>query len=271
VPWEPDSQSPQRSKLVAWVASPDKLWGNPNALRVRQSPLSGDPPAALVSPGPSVGKPSSRTGSLRERPSPTAGNPLRLRSAPYACGTATPIGASCTPVPWLGGNPTASRHNGGNPNARCLRRETRLQHWLRKALLWAGGWLHNALNPTPFGYACGTPRANASRLGRETLSEVATTRGTRARHNSWQRWSHQIPLSGNPHQVLAPSGFTSRLRRETRLQRWIHRKAQLLAALDSPQGAALGTEVAHERNPTKSAGLTRCLGRETVIKHWTHR
>ncbi|QDL15330.1 hypothetical protein DP113_14595 [Brasilonema octagenarum UFV-E1] len=94
-----------------------------------------------------------------------------MRSAPYACGTATPIGASC----------------------------------------------HNALNPTPFGFA--------SRLRRETLL---------------QRWSHQIPLSGNPHQVLAPSGFTSRLRRETRLQRWIHRKAQLLAALDSPQGAALG-------------------------------
>ncbi|QDL13284.1 hypothetical protein DP113_02430 [Brasilonema octagenarum UFV-E1] len=92
-----------------------------------------------------------------------------MRSAPYACGTATPIGASC----------------------------------------------HNALNPTPFGFA--------SRLRRETLL---------------QRWSHQIPLSGNPHQVLAPSGFTSRLRRETRLQRWIHRKAQLLAALDSPQGAA---------------------------------
>ncbi|MBW4629834.1 MAG: hypothetical protein KME49_31070 [Brasilonema octagenarum HA4186-MV1] len=58
--------------------------------------------------------------------------------------------------------------------------------------------------PTPFGYACGTPRANASRLGRETLSEVATTRGTRARHFSLQRWSHQIPLSGNTHQVLAP-------------------------------------------------------------------
>ncbi|QDL07415.1 hypothetical protein DP113_05405 [Brasilonema octagenarum UFV-E1] len=134
VPWEPDSQSPQRSKLVAWVASPDKLWGNPNALQVRQSPTEVDPPAALVSPGPSVGKPSSRTGSLRERPSPTAGNPLGLRSAPYACGTATPIGASCTPVPWLGGNPTASRHNGGNP---------------RKALLSARGWLHNALNPTP--------------------------------------------------------------------------------------------------------------------------
>jgi hypothetical protein len=32
---------------------------------------------------------------------PTEGDPLRLRSAPYACGTATPIGASC--------------HNGGNP------------------------------------------------------------------------------------------------------------------------------------------------------------
>jgi hypothetical protein len=90
----------------------------------------------------------------------------------------------------------------------------------------ARGWLHNALNPTPFGFA--------SRLCRES------------RHS---RWSHQIPLSGNPHQVLAPSGFTSRLRRETRLQRWIHRKAQLLAALDSPQGAALGTEVAHEGNP----------------------
>ncbi|QDL11848.1 hypothetical protein DP114_31650 [Brasilonema sennae CENA114] len=43
---------------------------------------------------------------------PRSGNPLGLRSAPYACGTATPIGASCTPVPWLGGNPTASRHNG---------------------------------------------------------------------------------------------------------------------------------------------------------------
>ncbi|QDL06920.1 hypothetical protein DP114_02470 [Brasilonema sennae CENA114] len=56
-----------------------------------------------------------------------------------------------------------------------------------------GGWLHNALNPTPFGFA--------SRLRRETLL---------------QRWSHQIPLSGNPHQGLAPSGFTSRLRRETR-------------------------------------------------------
>ncbi|QDL16027.1 hypothetical protein DP113_18725 [Brasilonema octagenarum UFV-E1] len=116
---------------------------------------------------------------------PLSGNPLGLRSAPYACGTATPIGASCTPVPWLGGNPTASRHNGGNPNARCLRRETRLQHWLRKALLWARGWLHNALNPTPFGFA--------SRLRRETLL---------------QRWSHQIPLSGNPHQVLAPQGTT---------------------------------------------------------------
>ncbi|QDL10814.1 hypothetical protein DP114_25500 [Brasilonema sennae CENA114] len=99
--------------------------------------------------------------------------------------------------------------------------------------------------PTPFGFA--------SRLGRETLSVcvappmpaarlrlsglVATTRLTRARHNSWQRWSHQIPLSGNTHQVLAPSGFTSRLRRETRLQRWIHRKAQLLAGL-APSGNA---------------------------------
>ncbi len=43
----------------------------------------------------------------------------------------------------------------------------------------------------------------------------------------------QIPSEGNPHQVLAPSGEnlrfrfanTSRLRRETRLQRWIHRNA----------------------------------------------
>jgi hypothetical protein len=74
-----------------------------------------------------------------ERQMPLSGNPLRLRSAPYACGTATPIGASC----------------------------------------------HNALNPTPFGFA--------SRLGRETLL---------------QRWSHQIPRSGNPHQVLAPQGTT---------------------------------------------------------------
>ncbi|QDL18227.1 hypothetical protein DP113_31780 [Brasilonema octagenarum UFV-E1] len=96
---EPDSQSPQRSKLAAWVASPGRLWGN--------------------------------------------------------------------------------------PNARSLCRETLLQDWLRKALLWARGWLHNALNPTPFGFA--------SRLGRETLL---------------QRWSHQIPLSGNPHQVLAPQGTT---------------------------------------------------------------
>ncbi|NMF63092.1 hypothetical protein DP115_10000, partial [Brasilonema octagenarum UFV-OR1] len=39
---------------------------------------------------------------------------------------------------------------------------------------------------------------------------------------------------------------------------------------EPPQGAALGTEVAHEGNPTKSAGLTRCLGRETLIKHWSH-
>ncbi|QDL13268.1 hypothetical protein DP113_02335, partial [Brasilonema octagenarum UFV-E1] len=77
-----------------------------------------------------------------------------------------------------------------------------------------GASCHNALNPTPFGFA--------SRLRRETLL---------------QRWSHQIPLSGNPHQVLAPSGFTSRLRRETRLQRWIHRKAQLLAGL-APSGNA---------------------------------
>ncbi|WP_172195180.1 hypothetical protein [Brasilonema sennae] len=38
---------------------------------------------------------------------------------------------------------------------------------------------------------------------------------------------------------------------------------------EPPQGAALGTEVAHEGNPTKSAGLTRCLGRETLIKHWS--
>ncbi|MBW4626857.1 MAG: hypothetical protein KME49_15480 [Brasilonema octagenarum HA4186-MV1] len=37
-----------------------------------------------------------------------------------------------------------------------------------------------------------------SRLCRETLSEVATTRLT----------PHQIPLSGNPHQVLAPQGTT---------------------------------------------------------------
>ncbi|QDL10426.1 hypothetical protein DP113_23180 [Brasilonema octagenarum UFV-E1] len=107
--------------------------------------------------------------------------------------------------------------------------------------------------PTPFGFA--------SRLGRETLL---------------QRWSHQVPLSGNPHQGLAPSGNARRLRRETlwvcvappmpaarlrlsglvattRLtrarhnswQRWIHRKALLWAqkwhmretlprALDSP-------------------------------------
>ncbi|WP_172195271.1 hypothetical protein [Brasilonema sennae] len=39
----------------------------------------------------------------------------------------------------------------------------------------------------------------------------------------------QIPTEGNPPAVLAPSGFTSRLRRETRLQRWIHRKALLSA------------------------------------------
>ncbi|QDL06921.1 hypothetical protein DP114_02475 [Brasilonema sennae CENA114] len=63
------------------------------------------------------------------------------------------------------------------------------------AALGIGASCHNALNPTPFGFA--------SRLRRETLL---------------QRWSHQIPLSGNPHQVLAPSGFTSRLRRETRLR-----------------------------------------------------
>ncbi|QDL08040.1 hypothetical protein DP113_09050 [Brasilonema octagenarum UFV-E1] len=39
----------------------------------------------------------------------------------------------------------------------------------------------------------------------------------------------QVPLSGNPHQGLAPSGNARRLRRETRLQRWIHRKALLWA------------------------------------------
>ncbi|MBW4626334.1 MAG: hypothetical protein KME49_12735 [Brasilonema octagenarum HA4186-MV1] len=57
---------------------------------------------------------------------PTEGDPLRLRSAPYACGTATPIGASCTPVPWLGGNPEQSPQRGepqrqmpatGNPSS----------------------------------------------------------------------------------------------------------------------------------------------------------
>ncbi|QDL09801.1 hypothetical protein DP113_19545 [Brasilonema octagenarum UFV-E1] len=90
--------------------------------------LSGDPPAALVSP------PAALSHQI-----PRSGDPLGLRSAPYACGTATPIGASC----------------------------------------------HNALNPTPFGFA--------SRLRRETLL---------------QRWSHQIPSEGNPHQVLAPQGTT---------------------------------------------------------------
>ncbi|QDL06904.1 hypothetical protein DP114_02375 [Brasilonema sennae CENA114] len=312
MPWEPDSQSPQRSKFVAWVASPDRLWGNPNALRVRQSPTEGDPLrlrsapyacgtatpigaschnalnptpfgfasrlrretllqrwshqiplsgnphqvlapsgftsrlrretrlqrwihrkaqllAALVSPDPSVGKPSSRTGSLRERPSPTAGNPLRLRSAPYACGTATPIGASC--------------HNALNPTpfgfASRLRRETLLQRWSHQIPL--SGNPHQVLAPSGF----------TSRLRRETRL---------------QRWTHQIPLSGNPHQVLAPSGFTSRLRRETRLQRWIHRKAQLLAALDSPQGAALRTEVAHEGDPP--AALDSPYGVALAIGQW---
>ncbi|WP_171975942.1 hypothetical protein [Brasilonema sennae] len=108
------------------------------------------------------------------------------------------------------------------------------------------------------------PSGNARRLRRETLSVcvappmpaarlrlsglVATTRLTR----------RQIPSEGNPHQVLAPSGFTSRLRRETRLQRWIHRKAQLLAALDSPQGAALGTvDISHHHRPRKRCCIAR--------------
>ncbi|WP_171977121.1 hypothetical protein [Brasilonema sennae] len=128
-----ERQSPQRSKLAAWVASPGRLWGNPKALRVRQSPTEGDPPAALVSPDPSVGKPSPK---LPQR---------------------------------------------GEPDARYLCRETLIKYWLRKAQLLAG------LAPSGF----------TSRLRRETRSEVATTRGTRARHFSLLRWIHRKALPPN--------------------------------------------------------------------------
>jgi hypothetical protein len=107
--------------------------------------------------------------------------------------------------------------------------------------------------PTPFGFA--------SRLGRETLSEVATTRGTRARHNSWQRWSHQIPLSGNPHQGLAPSGNARRLRRETRLQRWIHRKALLWATHCLPKTALPHPGAGSFMPGNRSTGLAHRQGR----------
>jgi hypothetical protein len=43
------------------------------------------------------------------------------------------------------GEPHARCFNGGNPNARCLRRETRLQHWLRNALAPQGAALRTAL------------------------------------------------------------------------------------------------------------------------------
>ncbi len=160
-------------------------------------------------PDPSVGKPSSRTGSLRVHQSPTAGNPLRLRSAPYACGTATPIGASCTPVPWLGGNPTASRHNGGNPNARSLCRETLLQDWLRKALLWASGLvattrLTRRPSGSPVAYG-GRPSCSAGLtryLCRETLIKY------------WLPPGSPVAYGGKPASVcVAPPMPAARLRR----------------------------------------------------------
>ncbi len=107
--------------------------------------------------------------------------------------------------------------------------------------------------PTPFGFA--------SRLRRETLL---------------QRWSHQIPLSGNPlrlrsapfgascHNALNPTpfGFASRLRRETLLQRWSHQiplsgnPHQVLA----PQGTTLGRtgSLRVHQSPTAGNPLRSC-------------
>jgi hypothetical protein len=118
----------------------------------------------------------------------------------------------------------AARYVPGLPPKSCSAQRTGSPCEAPPAFLGAGALLGssratNGKNTlfTPFGFA--------SRLGRETLSVcvappsglVATTRGTR----------RQIPLSGNPHQVLAP------------------------------QGTTLG-----------SAGLTRYLCRETLIKYW---
>ncbi|QDL09374.1 hypothetical protein DP113_16930 [Brasilonema octagenarum UFV-E1] len=65
------------------------------------------------------------------------------------------------------------------------------------------------------------PSGFTSRLRRETLSEVATTRGTRARHNSWQRWIHRKAL-------LSAQKWHMR---ETLPQRWTH---QMPAEGDPP-------------------------------------
>jgi hypothetical protein len=72
LPWEPDSQSPQRSKLVAWVASPDRLWGNPNARSLCRETLIKDwlPPGTPVAYG---GKPAPK---LPQRGEPAQGTSL---------------------------------------------------------------------------------------------------------------------------------------------------------------------------------------------------
>ncbi|WP_172195299.1 hypothetical protein [Brasilonema sennae] len=192
-------QSPQRSKLAAWVASPGRLWGNPNALRVRQSPRSGDP--------------------------------LRLRSAPYACGTATPIGASC--------------HNALNPRkAQLLAALVSPDTSVGKHSSSTGS-LRVHQSPTAGNPPAALDSPQGTTLGRtgslrERPSPTAVN-PLRLRSAPYACGT-ATPIGASCHNALNPTpfGFASRLRRETRLQRWIHRKAQLLAALDSPQGAALG-------------------------------
>jgi hypothetical protein len=82
-------QSPQRSKLVAWVASPDRLWGNPNARSLCRETLIKDwlPPGSPVAYG---GKPAPK---LPQRGEPAQGTSLcsagftARRCSPHRSGT----------------------------------------------------------------------------------------------------------------------------------------------------------------------------------------
>ncbi len=138
---------------------------------------------------------------------------------------------------------------GGRPSCsagltRYLCRETLIKYWLPPG------------SPVAYG---GKPACSA---------------GFTARHNSWQRWSHQIPLSGNPHQGLAPSGNARRLRRETRsvcvappMPAARLRLSGLVATTRLTRRPS-GSPVAYGGRPSCSAGLTRYLCRETLIKYW---
>ncbi|WP_216669914.1 hypothetical protein [Brasilonema sennae] len=159
---------------------------------------------------------------------PRSGNPFgcaqsaRL-TANALVGTATPYGESSA----AGGSPSAGdwRTRRAIGNARRLTPHSTLPEGVPPT---TGGTLrsrHNGqssslglLPPTDFG---GTPTPDPY--------------GGKPSYRTGSLRVHQSPTAGNPLRSCHNAGNP--------------RKAQLLAALDSPQGAALRTEVAHEGNP----------------------